>query len=214
MKRRELLKLSALGGALAASGLVQAADHAHAMPATAAAGGCATDGTPNQFIPKKAADPNPLEKELEKYGKCPYCGMDRKEHHRTRMLVQYSDDLVDGICSIHCLALSLSLNIDREPKKIWGPDYAVTAPFAPMIEVEKLQYLIGADLKHAMTRRSKHSFASADVLKEFQSKHGGTPGDFNAALEATYLDMSKDVMQIRKNREERRKRAAAAKAAG
>jgi hypothetical protein len=45
--------------------------------------------------------------------------MDRKEHHRTRMLVQYSDDLTDGTCSIHCLALSLGVNIDREPKNIW-----------------------------------------------------------------------------------------------
>ena len=44
------------------------------------------------------------------------------EHHRARMLVQYSDDLVDGICSIHCLGLSLGVNIDREPKGIWGPD--------------------------------------------------------------------------------------------
>jgi nitrous oxide reductase accessory protein NosL len=209
MKRRELLKFSALGGAMAAAGLVQAHEGKHEIPAPATGAACAADGTPNQFIPKKPADPKPLENELEKYGKCPYCGMDRKEHHRTRMLVQYSDDLVDGVCSIHCLALSLSLNIDREPKKIWGPDYAVTTPYAPMIEVEKLQYLIGADLKHAMTKRSKHSFASAEAMKEFQGKNGGTPGDFNAALEATYLDMSKDVAQIRKNREERRKRAAA-----
>lgn len=196
MNRRHLLKTALLGSvaSLAASG-VRAGES------------CATDGTPNQFIPKKPADARPLENELEKYGKCPYCGMDRKEHHKTRMLVQYSDDLCDGVCSIHCLSLSLGLNIDREPKQIWGPDFAASAEPRPLLEVDKLVYLIGADLPHAMTRRSKHSFASAETAKSFQAQHGGQIGPFDAALEATYLDMAKDVAQIRKMRAERRKKA-------
>ena len=196
MKRRDLLKISVLSSLAAAS-----------VPAQADTA-CATDGTPNQFIPKKAADAKPLENEFEKYPKCPYCGMDRKEHHRTRMLVQYADDLSDGTCSIHCLSLSLGVNIDREPKNIWGPDYGSTAEPRPLLPVDQLTYLIGADLKHAMTKKSKHSFASADVAKEFQAKHGGTLGNFNEALRESYLGMADDVAQIRKMREERRKRAA------
>lgn len=195
MNRRDLLKLSALTGIAAVS-------------TQARAEACTTDGTPNQFIPKKAPDAKPLENDIEKYQKCPYCGMDRKEHNKTRMLVQYSDDLADGVCSIHCLALSLSLNIDREPKGIWGPDFASTVEPRPLLPVDSLTYLIGADLKHAMTKKSKHSFASADVAKEFQAKHGGTLGNFNEALRESYLGMADDVAQIRKNREERRKRAA------
>ena len=195
MDRREALKLSLLAGAILAAGGAQA------QPA------CSTDGTPAQFTPKKPADANPLDKELEKYGKCPYCGMDRKEHHRARMLVQYSDDLVDGVCSIHCLSLSLGVNIDREPKAIWGPDYGSSAEPRPLVPVEKLTYLIGADLKHAMTKRSKHSFASADVAREFQAKHGGTLGNFDEAVKQSYLDMAADVAMIRKMREERRKKA-------
>jgi len=198
MKRRDLLKISALAG------LTATAAHASAES-------CAGDGTPTQFIPKKPADAKPLENELEKYPKCPYCGMDRKEHHRTRMLVQYSDDLTDGTCSIHCLALSLGVNIDREPKNIWGPDYGATAEPRPLLPVDNLTYLIGADLKHAMTKKSKHSFASADIAKEFQGKHGGSLGNFNDALRESYLGMADDVAMIRKNREERRKRAAEAK---
>ena len=195
MDRREALKLSLLAGAILAAGGAQA------QPA------CSTDGTPAQFTPKKPADASPLDKELEKYGKCPYCGMDRKEHHRARMLVQYSDDLVDGVCSIHCLSLSLGVNIDREPKAIWGPDYGSSAEPRPLVPVEKLTYLIGADLKHAMTKRSKHSFASADVAREFQAKHGGTLGNFDEAVKQSYLDMAADVAMIRKMREERRKKA-------
>jgi nitrous oxide reductase accessory protein NosL len=196
MKRRDMLKLSlAAGGA--------------AVAATASAQGsaCTTDGTPAQFVPKKPADATPLTNEFEKYPKCPYCGMDRREHHRARMLVQYGDDLTDGVCSIHCLSLSLGVNIDREPKNIWGPDYGSSAEPRPLVPVDNLTYLIGADLKHAMTKRSKHSFASLDTAKEFQAKHGGTLGNFNDALRESYLDMATDVAMIRKNREERRKRA-------
>ena len=195
MDRREALKFSLLAGVSLAAGSAQAQQ------------ACATDGTPAQFTPKKAADARPLENEFEKYPKCPYCGMDRKEHHRTRMLVQYSDDLVDGTCSIHCLSLSLGVNIDREPKEIWGPDFGAVAEPRPLAPVDKLTYLIGADLKHAMTKRSKHSFASADTAKEFQAKHGGTLAKFDEALRESYLDMAGDVAMIRKNREERRKRA-------
>lgn len=196
MKRRDLLKISLLGGLSAASTASLAAAH------------CPDDGTPNQFTPKTTADSKPLEGEFDKYPKCPYCGMDRKEHHRARMLVQYSDDVADGVCSIHCLSLSLGLNIDREPKTIWGPDYGSTVEPRPLLPVEQLVYLIGADLKHAMTRRSKHAFASVTTAQSFQAKHGGTLGNFNDALRESYLDMAADVGMIRKMREERRKRAA------
>ena len=195
MNRRDLLKVSTLAGL------------AVTVSTAARADAFSTDGTPNQFIPKKAADANPLDRDIEKYAKCPYCGMDRKEHNKTRMLVQYGDDLADGVCSIHCLALSLSLNIDREPKNIWGPDFGSTQEPRPLVPVDQLTYLIGADLKHAMTKKSKHSFASLDVAKEFQGKHGGNLGNFSDALRESYLGMSEDVAQIRKNREERRKRA-------
>ena len=147
-----------------------------------------------------------------KYPKCPYCGMDRREHHRARMVVQYADDVNDGVCSIHCLSLSLGLNIDREPKLIFGPDYGSTAEPRPLLPVEQLTYLIGADLKHAMTKRSKHSFASVDIAKDFQAKHGGVLAKFDDALRESYLDMASDASMIRKNREERRKRAAEKKA--
>ena len=200
MDRRQLLKLSLAAGA----GLA-------ATTGTTQAAACDTDRTPQQFIPKTGADANPLDKEFEKYPKCPYCGMDRKEHHKARMLVQYSDDLADGVCSIHCLSLSLGLNIDREPKQIWGPDYGSAAEPRPLVPVDNLVYLIGADLKHAMTKRSKHSFASPSVAKEFQAKYGGSLGNFNDALREAYLDMAGDVAMIRRNREERRRKAAQAK---
>lgn len=194
MDRRDLLKFSFAAGA----SLVAANSQAQQA--------CPGAGTPAQFISKKPADARPLEGELEKYPACPFCGINRKEHHRARMLVQYSDNLVDGVCSIHCLSLSLGINIDREPKGIWGPDYGSTVEPRPLVPVEQLTYLIGADLKHAMTKRSKHSFASKEVAGQFKQKHGGEFGDFDEALKQSYLDMTADVAQIRGNRAERRKK--------
>src|SRR5574340_403773 len=123
MKRRDLLKLS-----LAAAGLA-------AMPARASES-CPGDGTPAQFIPKKPADPKPLENDIEKFQKCPYCGMDRKQYHHSRMLVHYSDDIADGTCSLHCAAISLSLNVDREPKGIYVADNASDTDLKPLVEVD------------------------------------------------------------------------------
>jgi len=194
MKRRSMLKLSALivgAGATAAS--------AHAA--------CETDGTPAQFVPKTAPDPKAQERDIEKYPKCPYCGMDRKQFHHSRMLVQYSDDLPDATCSIHCAALSLAVNVDREPKIMYVADNAAKDEVKPLIEVDKATFLIGSGIKGVMTRRSKVAFASEEAAKAALAKDGGELGNFDKALLASYTDMAEDVRMIRKNREERRKRA-------
>jgi len=167
---------------------------------------CAGDGTPLQFIPKTAPDDKPLENELQKHPKCPYCGMDRTQWHHSRHLVQYDDGLVDGTCSIHCLAVSLSLNLDRGPKVIYAADFGSGEKIKPLVEVDKASYLIGSDLKGTMTKKSKMAFASADLAKTAQAEHGGDLGSFDDALREAYLGMHADTVQIRKGRAERRNR--------
>jgi nitrous oxide reductase accessory protein NosL len=195
MNRRNLLKLS-----LAATGL--AATSAHAQQA------CATDGTPAQFTPKKAADAKPQENDIEKFAKCPYCGMDRKMFHHSRMLIQFSDDLPDGVCSLHCASISLAVNIDREPKAIWVGDNAASVEIKPLVEVDKATFLIGSQIKGVMTKRSKVAFSSEEAAKAAMAANGGGElGNFDKALLAAYTDMAQDASMLRKMREERRKRA-------
>lgn len=193
MKRRDLLKFT-----LAAAGFA-------AMPVRASES-CPGDGTPAQFTPKKPADPRPLENDIEKFQKCPYCGMDRKQYHHSRMLVHYSDDIADGICSLHCAAISLSLNVDREPKGIYVADNASDAELKPLVEVEKAVFLIGSQVKGVMTKRSKIAYGSEEAARKSQAANGGELGNFDVALLGAYSDMSQDVAMIRKNREERRKK--------
>ena len=165
---------------------------------------CADDGTPLQFIPKTAPEESPLKDELKNHVACPYCGMNRTKWNHSRHLVHYDDGIVDGTCSIHCLAISLSLNIDRGTKAIYAPDFASTEKVKPLVEVEKATYLIGSKLKGTMTAQSKMAFASADAAKAVQTEKGGVLGSFDDALKATYLSMAQDTIMIRKRRGERR----------
>lgn len=194
MKRRDLLKLS-----LATAGLAT-------LPTAHAAESCPGDGTPAQFVPKKTPDAKPLENDIEKTPKCPYCGMDRKMFHHSRMVVHYSDDLADGTCSLHCASISLSLNVDREPKGIYVADNAAAGDIKPLVEVGMATFLIGSQLKGVMTKRSKVAYGSAEAAKASQAANGGELADFDKALLAAYVDMAQDVSMIRKNREERRKK--------
>ena len=196
MKRRDLLKLSLATGA----GVI-ASHPAHAAES------CATDGTPAQFTPKRAADPTPQENDIAKFPKCPYCGMDRKVYHHSRMLIQYSDDLPDATCSLHCAAISLSLNIDREAKRIWVGDNASAAESKPLADVDQAIFLIGSSIKGVMTRRSKVAYSDVSLAKAAMAEHCGELGAFDAALLAAYTDMAQDVAMVRRNREERRRRA-------
>ena len=195
MDRREALKMSVLASiGLAAAGKASAQS------------GCAGDGTPAQFIPKTAADPQPQVDDIAKYPKCPYCGMDRKQYHHSRMVVHYADDLADGTCSLHCSAISLALNIDRDPKALWVGDNAVEGDTKPLVEVEKASFVVGSKLPGVMTARSKVAYGNADAAKASQAANGGEIVDFDQALLAAYTDMSADVTRIRKNRAERRRK--------
>ncbi len=195
MDRREALKLSVL----ASIGLATAGK-------ASAQSSCPGDGTPAQFTPKSAPDPQPQVDDIAKHPKCPYCGMDRKQFHHSRMVVHYGDDLADGTCSLHCAALSLSLNIDRDPKALWVGDNAVVGELKPLVEVEKASFLVGSKLPGVMTARSKVAFGNAEAAKTAQGANGGEIVDFEQALLAAYTDMCADISRIRRNRGERRRK--------
>jgi nitrous oxide reductase accessory protein NosL len=162
------------------------------------------DGTPLQFIPKTAPDADPLTDELAKYPRCPYCGMDRAKWHHSRHLVHYDDGLADGTCSIHCLAVSLSLNLDRGPKAIYAADFGSKATVRPLVSVDEATYLIGSKLQGTMSVTSKMAFASVSAAKSERAKQGGKLVDFDAALTETYLGMANDTRMVREKRAERR----------
>ena len=120
--------------------------------------------------------------------------------------MHYDDGLVDATCSIHCLAISLSLNLDRGPKAIYAADFGANGKPKPLVNVDEATYLVGAKLKGTMTANSKMAFGSADQAKAVQAKKGGELANFDGALREAYLGMAKDTMMIRKRRGERVRR--------
>jgi copper chaperone NosL len=162
---------------------------------------CEGDSTPLQFIPKTGPDSDPLKDELKKYPRCVHCGMNRTMWHHSRHLVHYNDGLAVGTCSIRCLAVNLSLNIDRGVKQIWAADFSdkKNKP-VKMVDADEAVYLIGSRLKGTMTMNSKMAFGTHDLAQQAMAEHGGTTASFDAALETAFDDMAKDTIMIRKRR--------------
>lgn len=175
-------------------------------PAFAGSIRCEGDGTPLQFMPRSLPDDSPLVDELEKYPRCPYCGMDRRQWHHSRHLIHYDDGRVDGTCSIHCAAISLAVNLDLGPQAIYAADFGSDNAVKPLIDVSEAIYLVGSALPGTMSARSKMAFAEAVTAELAQSRHGGELDDFDAALLAAYIDMAQDTVMIRRRRAERRAR--------
>ncbi len=196
MKRRQALKLSLLAGA----GL--------AVPTARAACEKETDGTPAQFLPKKPPNPAPQENDVEKYPTCPYCGMDRRYNHESRMLIHYGNNLPDPLCSIHCAVISLAINLSLDPKAIYVGDNAIDIAPRPLVEVSKAIFLVGSDLPGVMTWNSKVAYSSSEAATTAQKIHGGKLMDFQQTLKVSFTDLADDLDRMRKGREERRRRAA------
>jgi len=213
LSRRDALRMMTVTGAAGLTGLYAVQASADSIGAMMPGKGwlkqgarCDGDGTPLQFIPKTTPDPEPLQDELKKYPKCPYCGMNRTMWNHSRHLVHYDDDLVDPTCSLHCVAISLSLNLDRGIKAIYAADFGSDGKIKPLVNVDKATYLAGSDLPGTMTKQSKMAFSSPEAAKAAKKSHGGELVNFNEALTRAYLSMAKDTAMIRKKRAAKRKK--------
>lgn len=196
MKRREALKLSLFAGA------------GFAVPTAQAACEKETDRTPAQYLPKFVPDPAPHESDVEKYPTCPYCGMDRRYNHPSRMLIHYGNDVPDPLCSIHCAVISLAINLSLDPKAIYVGDNAIETDPRPLVEVSKATFLVGSDIPGVMTANSKVAYSSSAAAATAQKVHGGKLMDFQQTLKISFTDLADDLERMRKGREERRRRAA------
>lgn len=148
-------------------------------------------------------DTNPLENEYEKYPRCPYCGMMRKMWSHSRHLVVYEDDTVDATCSIHCAAISLSINMDRGPRTIYAGDAGAEGDMKPLADTDQMTYVIDPGKMGTMTKVSKFAYADR-AAAEAAAGDGAELTDFNGALRAAYADMAEDTIAIRARRAAKR----------
>jgi len=142
--------------------------------------------------------------DIQKHPSCKYCGMDRQKFSHSRMLIEYEDGSSVGTCSIHCVAVDLSLNIDKTPKTIGVGDYNTKA----LIDAEKAVWVIGGSKPGVMTKRAKWAFAEKGAAEAFVKDNQGKVATFDEAMRATYEDMNEDTKLLRERRKMRQMKKA------
>jgi copper chaperone NosL len=141
-----------------------------------------------------------LDNDVKEIPSCKYCGMNREAFAHSRMHIEYSDGIKEGLCSLHCAAVDLALNLDKAPKAIQVGDYGTKG----LINAETAFWVIGGSKPGVMTRNAKWAFANKDDADKFQSENGGRIATFDAALEASYKDLAEDTKMSRERRKMRK----------
>lgn len=137
-----------------------------------------------------------METDVKEIPACIHCGMNREMFAHSRMLIEYSDGSKVGLCSIHCAAVDMALNLDKTPSSIRVGDYGKK----DLIDAEKAFWVIGGSKPGVMTKNAKWAFADKADAEKFQRENGGRLGGFDDALQASYEDLGKDTKMIREKR--------------
>ncbi len=127
---------------------------------------------------------------------CRYCGMDRHQFAHSRILIEYEDGTSVGMCSIHCAAVELALQIDKTPKAILVGDYGSKS----LIDAEKAFWVTGGGKMGVMTKRAKWAFEKKEDAEGFVKENGGEISTFETVIKAAYEDMYADTKMIRERR--------------
>jgi copper chaperone NosL len=140
-----------------------------------------------------------LDNDVKEIPACKYCGMNREMFAHSRMLIEYSDGTKEGVCSLHCAAVDLALNLDKTPKAIRVGDYGQKV----LIDAEAAAWIIGGSKPGVMTKNAKWAFANKADAEKFRQETGGRLTAFDEALEAAYKDLADDTKMIRERRKMR-----------
>jgi len=136
------------------------------------------------------------QEDIKQSPSCKYCGMDRQKFDFSRMLIEYEDGTSTGVCSLHCAAVELAMNIDKTPTVIKVGDFGTKA----LIDAEKAFWVVGGTKAGVMTKRGKWAFEKKDDAEAFIKTNGGAPASFDDVIKSAYTDMYEDTKMIRDKR--------------
>jgi copper chaperone NosL len=134
--------------------------------------------------------------DVQKHPACKYCGMDREKFAHSRVFIDYDDGTTAGMCSLHCAAIDLALNIDKTPKTLFIGEYNAK----DLIDAEKAFWIIGGKKMGVMTTKAKWAFVGKEDAEKFKAENGGDAATFDQAMKAAYEDMYADTKMIRDKR--------------
>lgn len=127
---------------------------------------------------------------------CQYCGMKKSKYGHSWVVLEHDDGSKAGLCSIHCAAIHMALNIDKPVTKITVGDYNLKK----QIDADKAYWVIGGDKMGVMTSRAKWAFETKDGADKFMAVSGGRPATYEEAVKAAFEDMYEDTLMIQKRR--------------
>jgi len=127
---------------------------------------------------------------------CSYCGMSKAKFGHSWVVIENQKE-TKGVCSIHCAAIDMALNIDSPIKKMTVGDYNTKN----QIDADKAFWVIGGDKSGVMTMRAKWAFQTKDAADAFIKEHGGKPAIFDDVMKAAFEDMYADTLMIHKKRQ-------------
>ena len=111
---------------------------------------------------------------------CEKCGMDRTRFAHSRMLIEYADHSVVGLCSLHCVAEDLAQHPEKSVKSLKVADYRTKE----LIDAKTAIWVIGGSQKGVMTFVPKWAFMEKADAQAFVAENGGEVTTFDAALKA------------------------------
>ena len=127
---------------------------------------------------------------------CHYCGMKKAMFGHSWVNIVREDGSVVGVCSVHCAAVDMALNIDKPAKEITVGDFNSKK----QINAESAYWVIGGNKMGVMTTRAKWAFETKESADQFIKQNGGRPATFEEVMKATFEDMYEDTMMIQKKR--------------
>lgn len=129
---------------------------------------------------------------------CHYCGMNLHKFANSAIDITYEDGTVVKVCSLHCAALDLAVNMGRTPKSIMVGDFKTRKK----IDAEKAFWVVDSSNPGVMTSRGKWAFRNKSDAEGYikDNSKGASMVSFEEALKAAYEDMYKDTMMIRNKR--------------
>jgi nitrous oxide reductase accessory protein NosL len=118
--------------------------------------------------------------DIEDHRSCAHCGMDRKAYGFSRMLIQYDDGAVMGVCSLHCAVVELNTNQGRTVKTLLVADRDTRT----LIDAEKAIWVMGGKKRGVMTQLPKWAFQTKAAAEAFIKANGGKIVPWAEALAA------------------------------
>lgn len=134
---------------------------------------------------------------------CKYCGMNLEKFAHTAMKIHYDDGSEVAVCSLHCAAVDMALNIDKAPVEITVGDFNSRE----QVNAEQAFWVIDDNNPGVMTARAKWAFVEEAAAAKYQAEKGGRMAGFEEAIKSAYEDMYKDTLMIRNKRKMKKMKA-------